>query len=73
MDSSKVGEWEWLRVPCDHDWRIGPVTDRIPAVCIRCWEYTDSLDWDRAQRCLHWTRGDYLSNKDEVERRFFNG
>lgn len=68
---------EWLRVPCTHAWRLGPLTDRLmrhrAAVCIKCWEYAPVLReevWGAGQFPV-WTDDDYEQHKDEVERRFF--
>lgn len=66
---------DWLRAPCVHDWRLGPITDKLlrhrPAVCVRCWEYVSRMRSEDWTGLAIWTAADYEMRKDEVEERFF--
>lgn len=68
---------EWLRCPCDHDWRLGPLTDKLmrhrPAVCVKCWEYWGSMPESMwcGKDLKTWHIEDYEQHKDEIEERFF--
>jgi hypothetical protein len=69
-------EFEWMRSTCRHDWRTGPMVDRLirhrPAVCTKCWEYWGNMPYAESVDWPEWTADDYEAHKDTVERIFFS-
>lgn len=59
---------------CRHDWKLGPVTDRLmrrrPAVCVKCWAYEEGLDLSVWNRYEVWTTDLAAQYETEVEEHF---